>query len=308
MTTPIIESRNLTKRYGAFTALDGVSFELPEGAVAGLLGPNGAGKSTLMKTLLGFLPYSAGSCAILGQSLATAPLSVRQRVGYMPENDAFFPERSGLETVVYAGRLSGMPTEAAFSRGYEVLDFLGMDEVRHRRVDGYSVGLKQKIKLAQALVHGPKLCFLDEPLSGLDPKSRDEMMDLLASIGAAGVTLVISSHVLKDIERLCSSVLLLNKGKLLYSGSMADLKRQSKGRFRLRIRGQAQPFLAALAREGITAEEETTALALVLAPGQTLTTVWRAALTAGVQIRELRPAADSLEAAFLRLVSDGEAA
>jgi ABC-2 type transport system ATP-binding protein len=133
-------------------------------------------------------------------------------------------------------------------------------------------------------------------------------MDLLASIGAAGVTLVISSHVLKDIERLCSSVLLLNKGKLLYSGSMADLKRQSKGRFRLRIRGQAQPFLAALAREGITAEEETTALALVLAPGQTLTTVWRAALTAGVQIRELRPAADSLEAAFLRLVSGGEAA
>jgi ABC-2 type transport system ATP-binding protein len=302
----IIETHELTKHHGAFTALDSVSFELPEGSVTGLLGPNGAGKTTLMKTLLGFLPSTSGSCTVLGESLSKAPLTVRQRVGFMPENDAFFPDRTGLESVVYAGRLTGMPTEAAFSRAYEVLDYLGMDEVRHRPITGYSVGLKQKIKLGQALVHGPKLCFLDEPLSGLDPKSRDEMMELLIGIGKSGVSMVISSHVLKDVETLCSTLLMLNRGKLLYSGTLADLRRQNEGRYAVRVRGDHGRFTASLQSAGATAEQRRGTIELELPGGQDVSTIWQAANDARCQIRELRHASDSLEQAFLRLLGEKE--
>lgn len=308
MAQVIIETRNLTKHYGAFKALDDVSFALEEGAVTGLLGPNGAGKTTLMKTLLGFLPSTSGSCEVLGRSLTKAPLSVRQQVGFMPENDAFFPDRTGLESVVYAGRLTGMPTEAAFSRAYEVLDYLGMDEVRHRPVTGYSVGLKQKIKLGQALVHGPKLCFLDEPLSGLDPKSRDEMMELLIGIGKSGVSMVISSHVLKDVETLCTTLLMLNRGKLLYSGTIADLRQQNAGRYAVRVRGDHGRFVAALQKAGATAELQTGTVALALLSSQDVSTIWQAAGDSRCQIRELRHATDSLEQAFLRLLDDQEVA
>ncbi len=304
----IIETRNLTKHYGAFTALDEVSFSLPEGSVTGLLGPNGAGKTTLMKTLLGFLPSTSGSCEVLGKSLSSAPLAVRQRVGFMPENDAYFPDRTGLESIVYAGRLTGMPNEAAFSRAYEVLDYLGMDEVRHRPITGYSVGLKQKIKLGQALVHGPKLCFLDEPLSGLDPKSRDEMMELLRGIGKSGVSMVISSHVLKDVETLCSSLLMLSRGKLLYSGTIADLRHQNAGHYVVRVRGNHDRFIAALQQSGGAAKMQTGTVALELPTGQDVSTIWQAAANSACQIRELRHATDSLEQAFLRLLGEKEVA
>jgi len=302
----IIETTELTKHYGAFAALESVSFALAKGSVTGLLGPNGAGKTTLMKTLLGFLPYTSGSCNVLGKSLARAPLAVRQRVGFMPENDAFFPDRTGLESVVYAGRLTGMPKEAAFSRAYEVLDYLGMDEVRHRPITGYSVGLKQKIKLGQALVHGPSLCFLDEPLSGLDPKSRDEMMALLKGIGTSGVSMVISSHVLKDVEALCTSLLMLNRGKLLYSGTLADLRRQNEGRFAIRVRGDHGKFIAALQAAGATAEQQRGTIEVELPEGQDVKYVWKAANDSRCQIRELRHASDSLEQAFLRLLDEKE--
>ncbi len=306
MAQAIIETQELTKHYGAFTALDGVSFELPEGSVTGLLGPNGAGKTTLMKTLLGFLPSTSGNCRVLGESLSRAPLAVRQRVGFMPENDAYFPDRTGLESVVYAGRLTGMPKEAAFSRAYEVLDYLGMDEVRHRPISGYSVGLKQKIKLGQALVHGPRLCFLDEPLSGLDPKSRDEMMELLLGIGRTGVSMVISSHVLKDVETLCTSLLMLNRGKLLYAGTLEDLRRQNEGRYAVRIRGDHSRFTAALQRIGADAEVRRGTIELELPDGQDISLVWQAARESSCQIRELRHASDSLEQAFLRLLGEKE--
>ena len=304
----IIETRNLTKHYGAFTALDEVSFSLPEGSVTGLLGPNGAGKTTLMKTLLGFLPSTSCSCEVLGKSLSSAPLAVRQRVGFMPENDAYFPDRTGLESIVYAGRLTGMPNEAAFSRAYEVLDYLGMDEVRHRPITGYSVGLKQKIKLGQALVHGPKLCFLDEPLSGLDPKSRDEMMELLRGIGKSGVSMVISSHVLKDVETLCSSLLMLSRGKLLYSGTIADLRHQNAGHYVVRVRGNHDRFIAALQQSGGAEKMQTGTVALELPTGQDVSTIWQAAANSACQIRELRHATDSLEQAFLRLLGEKEVA
>lgn len=298
----VVKTQELVKHYGAMAALDRVSLELAEGSVTGLLGPNGAGKTTLMKTLLGFLPYSAGSCFVLGHDVLKSPLEVRRKVGFMPENEAWFPHLTGLEAVVYAGRLSGMAREDAFSRSYEVLDYLGMDEVRHRPVDGYSVGLKQKIKLAQAVVHGPRLCFLDEPLSGLDPNSRTDMMALLTGIAEAGVSMVISSHVLTDIETLCSSVVVLNQGRLLHSGPVEQLRHESSGHYRVTLRGNRDDFIAQLP-EACSIGEALGPVVDVRLPSDTTTTaLWTAAQTSGVQIRKLAPASDSLEQAFLRLL------
>jgi len=196
-----------------------------------------------------------------------------------------------------------MPKEAAFSRGYEVLDYLGVDEVRHRAVAGYSVGQKQKIKLAQALVHGPRLLFLDEPLSGLDPTSRDEMMSLVAGVARGGVTLVVSSHVLHDVETLCESVLMLDRGKLVYDGPIATLSAAREGLYRIRVRGDAAAFRRALAERGVAAEEGPAGLHAAL--GDSTRIAWDAARAAGCQIRELEPVRDTLEQAFLRLIGSG---
>ena len=294
-------ARNVTVHYGDFKALNRVSCVLHGAAVTGLLGPNGAGKSTLFKALLGFLATREGDCEVLGGDPRKTPLEVRRRVGYMPEHDAALPGRTGLDSVVLAGRLAGMPKEAAFSRSYEVLDYLGMDEVRHRPVTEYSVGLKQKIKLGQAVVHGPTLLLLDEPLSGLDPNSRDEMLALLRGIGASGVAMVISSHVLKDLETLCDRVLVLDRGQVLYDGDMDGLRHQEAGRYRLRIKGGAD-FAAALVAAGIETEGKAPFLSVRLPRGGDTGLLWDAAKRTGCQIRELRPAADSLEDAFLRLL------
>ena len=306
MSVPVIEAVDLVKYYGEFRALDDVTFAVDSGTVTGLLGPNGAGKSTLMKTLLGLLPYSAGDCRVLGLSLADSPLKVLREVGYMPEHEAWFPGLTGLESVVYAGRLTGMPREQAFSRSYEVLDYLGMDEVRHRPVTGYSVGLKQKIKLGQAVVHGPRLCFLDEPLSGLDPQSRDEMISLLKGIAAGGVSLVISSHVLKDVETICDTILMLDKGHLLYAGSLESLRSGSEGRYLLQFRGERSSFESYLGKQGVGLTDTRQGVVLDLGQQKSLQVLWEAARDCNCQVREIRPASDSLEQAFLRLLGREE--
>ena len=301
------QARGVTVHYGDFKALDQVTCALREAAVTGLLGPNGAGTSTLIKTLLGFLDPSVGGCEVLGGDPRRVPLEVRRRVGYMPEHDAALPGRTGLESVVLAGRLAGMPREAAFSRSYEVLDYLGMDEVRHRPVTEYSVGLKQKIKLGQAVVHGPRLLLLDEPLSGLDPNSRDEMLALLHGIGGAGVAMVISSHVLKDLETLCDRVLVLDRGKVLHDGDMEGLRRREEGRYRLRLKGAGAAFCRALEAAGVAVEGTPPFLSVQLPTAGDPALIWTAAREAGCQVRELRLATDSLEDAFLRLLGrEGE--
>ena len=303
---PVV-ARGLVKHYGQFLALDDVSFDIRGGQTQGLLGPNGAGKTTLIRTLLGFLPYSEGSVTVMGHQVSAAPLAARQRVGYMPENEALFPGLTGFEAVAYAGRLSGMPREAAYSRAYEVLDYLGMDEVRHRPVEGYSVGLKQKVKLAQAVVHGPSLVLLDEPLSGLDPNSREEMIALLRGIAASGVAMVLSSHVLHDVENLCSSVLMRDRGAIIYDGPLERLSAVRRGRFRVRIKGDPARFKEELERENAEVDEQGADL-VVMVEGECGTEViWAAAKKASAQVRELQPSRDSLEQSFLKLLGKGEA-
>jgi ABC-2 type transport system ATP-binding protein len=299
---PLVAARDVVKHYGEFRALDRVSFTIQPGATVGLLGPNGAGKTTLMKTLLGFLPYTEGSIDLFGIPLASNPVAARQRMGFMPENDAWFPDLTGLQAVILAGRLSGMPKQEAFSRAYEVLDYLGLDESRHRDVSTYSVGMRQKVKLAQAVVHGPRLLLLDEPMSGLDPASRDEMARVLSDITRAGVALVLSSHVLHDVESLCSSVLMMDRGRILFDGPLDTLSSGDTGRLRVRVTGDIPAFAAALERAHARVTASGPLLEVVLPAGADTSLVFAAVREAGVELRELESARDSLEQAFLRLL------
>ena len=219
----LIETAALTKRYSAVTALDGLSLEVEPGII-GLVGPNGAGKSTLIKILLGLVAATSGSAEVLGFDTAREGLRVRERVGYMPEHDCLPPDQSATNFVIHMARMSGIPPSAARERAAEVLRHVGLFEERYRHVGGYSTGMKQRVKLAQALAHDPHLLFLDEPTNGLDPRGRDEMLDLVERTGHEfGISIVMSSHLLSEIERVCDGLIVIEGGKLMRTGRIAEL-------------------------------------------------------------------------------------
>jgi ABC-2 type transport system ATP-binding protein len=194
-------------------ALEGVSLDLSQGAV-GLLGPNGAGKSTLIRILLGFLSPDKGGGSVLGYDIKDEQRKIRRYVGYMPEDDCFIPGLDAVSFTSYLGELSGMPRQEAMKRAHEVLYYVGLEESRYRKLETYSSGMKQRLKLAQALVHDPKLIFLDEPTSGLDPNGRSEILELIMDISSKkDIQVLISSHILPDIELTCKYVVILNKGR-----------------------------------------------------------------------------------------------
>ena len=224
----LITTTALTKRYPAgVTALDELTVEVEPGIVA-LVGANGAGKSTLIKILLGLLPATSGAASVLGLDPATDGPQVRARVGYMPEHDCLPPEQTAAELVTHLGRLSGLPRVAARERGSEALRHVGMYEERYRQIGGYSTGMKQRVKLAQALVHDPDLLLLDEPTNGLDPAGRDSMLDLIERIGAEfGISILVASHLLGEIEQICDSLVAIDGGRLLRAASMAAFTKAS---------------------------------------------------------------------------------
>src|SRR3954470_12382323 len=236
----LIELHELTRTFGAFTALDRVTLALPPGRV-GLLGPNGAGKSTLLKVLMGLIPPTAGTGRVLDQDLggdrdAAGNWRLRRLIGFMPEADALVPGLTGLEYVSLAGELYGMPRREAQRRAHEVLSYLELEEARYRRVEEYSTGMKQRAKLAQAIVHDPPALLLDEPTSGLDPAGRDAMLDLLARLARDhGKALLLSTHLLGDVERVCTAVVILHQGRVLCQGGVADLCRRRHDRYRLTL-------------------------------------------------------------------------
>src|SRR5579864_8876950 len=227
---------HVTVEYGSNRALRDVSAVFPKGAV-GLLGPNGAGKSTLLKSLLGFIPPSSGRLEVFGLDVASRPLEVRARIGYMPENDGHIPGMNAVTFVAYCAQLAGLPKSDAMQRAHEVLFYVGLGEARYRNVETYSTGMKQRIKLAQALVHDPDLMFLDEPTNGMDPKGRDEMLDLVRDLAHnKGMSLILSSHLLPDVEFVCDYVVVLDKGAVATAGPIEALK-QPRGRvYELRIK------------------------------------------------------------------------
>jgi ABC-2 type transport system ATP-binding protein len=220
---PMIQTEALTKRYGSVTAVSELSVDVEPGVV-GLIGANGAGKSTLIKMVLGLLPATSGRATVLGLDVATEGAAIRERVGYMPEHDCLPPDVSATELVVHMARMSGLPRAAARERTADTLRHVGLYEERYRSIGGYSTGMKQRVKLAQAMVHDPQLVLLDEPTNGLDPAGRDDMLGLIRRIGTEfGISVLVASHLLGELERVCDHVVVIDAGQLLRSSSTADV-------------------------------------------------------------------------------------
>ena len=251
----MIELEQVTKRYGGLLALDRLTAAIRPGAV-GLLGPNGAGKSTLIKLVMGLVRFTSGSAKVFDLDVRTQSRRIRELVGYMPEDDCYFAGIRGVASVAYAGELAGVPPLAALRRAHEVLDYVLIGEERYRWVQTYSTGMKQKIKLAQALIHSPRLVFLDEPTSGLDPQGREKMLQLIRNLATRkGVSVVVSTHILKDVEACCDAVLVVGRGKLLVYDTLENLRRTANESCRVRFEGDRRAFLEALASEGCRTEE-----------------------------------------------------
>src|SRR3954451_23620048 len=252
----LLEFSDVHKRYGAHHALRGLSLSVPAGT-GGLLGPKGAGKSTLMKVLLGLLPFD-GSAAVLGHDVRAQPSQIRARVGYMPERDCHLVGMSAVELCGYAAELSGLPPSDALQRAHMVLEFVGLGDKRYQRIDGYSTGQKQRVKLAQALVHDPKLLLLDEPTNGLDPAGGREMLALVSSLRArTGCSIVLSSHLLHDVEKVCQQAILMHEGKIVYSGTIEALRKEGqKDVYELRLKDGEERMQKALEGRGLTIERE----------------------------------------------------
>jgi len=254
MDQPVIETRGLTKLFGAHRALSDVSIDIPPGAI-GLLGPNGAGKTTFIKCLLNFETPSAGTARVLGREIRPGERSSRERVGYSPEQDCHIPGMAGCEYVTYCGQLSGMPFRKARQRAHEILDLVGMGQERYRLVDTYSTGMKQRVKLAQALVHDPALVFLDEPTNGLDPSGREHILRLIGSLRRdLGISVIVSSHLLHEIERICERVIIIGAGRVLEHDSIAALKERHRRAVELAPSSEPERFVAALAGAGVAVE------------------------------------------------------
>jgi ABC-2 type transport system ATP-binding protein len=248
----LIDLQHVSRWYGEYQALRDVSIRLPPGRI-GLLGPNGAGKSSLLKILLGLLPPSSGGGRVLGQDIASAGFNLRRSIGYMPEADALIPGLHGAEYVALAGELYGMPRRQAQRRAHEVLTYLELEDARYRRLEEYSTGMKQRLKLAQALVHDPPLLLLDEPTSGLDPAGREAMLRLLLILGQEqGKSLILSTHLLGDVEQVCETVVILHQGQVLRQGGVDELRARRQDRYRLHVQGNPAAFLEELRLEGVT--------------------------------------------------------
>ncbi len=246
----LIRLRRLAIHYGSFCAFRAQEVALPMGAV-GLLGPNGAGKSTLLKVLLGLLQPSSGAGEVLGLDLRRHSLAIRGRVGYMPENDSFVPGLTAVQFVTLAGELAGMPRREALRRAHETLYYVGLEEARYRRIEEYSTGMKQRFKLAQALVHDPELLILDEPTTGLDPASRRSMLRLIRSLNRDfGKSVLLSTHILDEVDQVCDSVLILNRGEVVANGRIQDLRVHWRNRYRLGLDGETSRYVQSLEASG----------------------------------------------------------
>jgi ABC-2 type transport system ATP-binding protein len=296
---PVIELQRVSVRYGRQFALRDVTATFPTGAV-GLLGPNGAGKSTMIKALLGLLPPDTGDMKVLGL------LQIRARIGYMPENDAHIPRMNAVTFVAYCGELAGLPSADAMQRAHEVLYYVGLGEARYRLIEQYSTGMKQRIKLAQALVHDPSLLFLDEPTNGMDPKGRDEMLELIRDIAHnKQINLILSSHLLPDVEYTCDHVVVLDKGGVATEGPIAALKGPGGRVFELRVKGDADEFLAAMRGAGLECHATDEDVMRVFVPDERGPRfLFTLASEHKVQVRHLRASLPTLEDVFAKAVGD----
>jgi len=299
----IAEISDLHFSYGRIKALDGISLSLAEGAI-GLLGPNGAGKSTLLRILLGFLAPQRGQGRVLGYDIRLEQPRIRRHVGYMPEDDCLIPGMDAVTFTAHFGELSGMPRQEAMKRAHDVLFYVGLGESRYRLLETYSAGMKQRLKLAQAIVHDPKLLFLDEPTSNLDPQGRKEILELIQDISSKkDIQVLISSHILPDIELVCSEVVILNKGRLAAQGKLSELRELNYLLYEIRVKGEGEGFISRMRALGSRVEETEDRLLRVHVPAELdIREIFRAAEEEKCQVRHFVRSQTSLEDLFARVV------
>ncbi len=299
-----ISATGVSKRYGSIEALNDVTVAI-DGLATGLLGANGAGKSTLMRALLGLVRPDEGTLQILGLDAARDSRDIRRRVGYMPEGECLPRDPSAHVFVVYLAELRGLPRRAAVLRASEVLFQVGLEEERSRPIGTFSTGMRQRVKLAQALVHGPELVVLDEPTAGLDPAGREEMLQLVRRLSLdLGVRVLLSSHVLEDVARTCDAVVVLRDGHVVTSGLLDELRGADATAIAVRVSGDVEAFRAALATRGLVADESGGRLVVQGAGSDVLDAIRDAAADAGAGLRELVPAVPTVEDILVGAMED----
>ena len=294
---PLISARDLTKSYPGVQALDGLTVDIEPGII-GFVGANGAGKSTFLRILLGLLQPTSGSVSVLGFDVQSDAMEVRKLVGYMPEHDCLPLDVSGTDFVTHMGQISGLPFVAARERAAEMLRHVGLHEERYRLIGTYSTGMKQRIKLAQALTHDPRLLLLDEPTNGLDPEGRDEMLALVERTGREfGIAVVLTSHLLGEIERVCEYLLAIDAGKLQYAGSVSAFTERSR-RLLVEIDDEVPEFAAQLRASGLEVEGNGRELRVVLANDQVYDVVRDVAAALSVPLSRMEVSRHKLEELF----------
>jgi len=304
----VITLDNLSVSFGARPILKDLNGEL-RGRAIGLLGPNGAGKTTLIHTLLGFHPPASGTAHIFDRDIRSDANQIKSLIGYMPERDSFIAKMSCVHFVRFMAELSGLPPAAALERAHEALFFVGLGEARYRNVDTFSLGMKQLAKLAQSIVHGPRLIFLDEPTNGLDPPARQRMIKMIREIRDSGQAhIVVSSHLLRDVEECCEEILILKEGRLVVYCNLEEERKANKKFLMLETRGDLKPFVAAVDSMGcecaVTSDHR---LKIILQDGTEIRDLYRVAAQSQLQIRRLMYKRDSLEDIFLKAMENGVA-
>src|SRR4026209_1608233 len=303
---PVIDLHGLSVTFGRRPILKNLRGDL-RGKAIGLLGPNGAGKTTLIHTLLGFHAPSSGTAQIFGMEIIDQTRQIRSLIGYMPERDSFIAKMSAVHFVRLMGELSGLPSEAALERAHEALFFVGLGEARYRNLETFSLGMKQLAKLAQAIVHGPKLIFLDEPTNGLDPPARQRMIKMIREIRDSGqANIVLSSHLLRDVEECCEEILILKDGRLAVYCNLEEERKANKKFLMLETRGDLKEFVEAVNALGcecaVTSDHR---LKIILQENAEIRDLYRLAAQSQIQIRRLTYKRDSLEDIFLKAMENG---
>ncbi|HEY6290421.1 MAG TPA: ABC transporter ATP-binding protein [Terriglobia bacterium] len=298
---PVIELEGLTVRFGPREILKDLSGSM-SGRTIGLLGPNGAGKSTLINTLLGFYRPSAGTARVLGHDIRMETKQIRSLIGYMPESDCFIAHMTAVSFVRLMAELSGLPSEAALERAHESLFYVGLGEARYRKLGTYSLGMKQLAKLAQAIVHGPRLLILDEPTNGLDPPARQRMIRLVREMrDSGGLQILLCSHLLRDVEETCEEVLILKDGRKVHYSNLEEERRANQRFVELETLGDGGDFAEAVGSLGCEcALSSTNRIKMVVPESFAIRDLYRVAAERNVQIRRLNFRRDSLEDIFLK--------
>jgi ABC-2 type transport system ATP-binding protein len=301
---PLFELKGVEKRYGELRALKDVNLTIEPGRI-GLLGPNGAGKSTLLKTLLGLVPHDHGSVRVFDRDVSREPFAVRARIGYMPEGDSVLPELTALQFTTFAAELCGLPRAEAIARAHQVLHYVGLGEARYRRLGSFSTGMRQRARLAQALVGDPKLLLLDEPTSGLDPRGRDEMLALIVDIPKrTGASVMLSTHILPDVEKTCDQVIVVAGGEVLYAGELDPLVRPDRNIYEIRCKGDLTALQRTLELGACVVTRAGSSLEVRVPVGKDGGYLLSLARDGNHQIRHLAPLVQTLERAFLKKLAD----